>query len=57
MNDNTFLSDDEIEKLFNSDRVANDPMSYEIEKELSENFTKKLSIKDKFEVLKRIERI
>jgi hypothetical protein len=57
MNDNTFLSDDEIEKLFNSDKVANDQQAYEIEKELSENFTKKLSIKDKLEVLKRTERI
>jgi len=57
MSNYILLSDEEIEKLFNSDKVANDPQAYEIEKELSENFTKKLSIKDKLEVLKRTERI
>lgn len=51
------LKEEEIEELFSSDTVANDPQAYEIEKELSENFTKVLSLSDKIEVLKRTGRI
>jgi hypothetical protein len=48
---------EKIDSLFSSDLVANDPQSYELEKEYSENFTKPLSISDQYEILRRLGRI
>jgi hypothetical protein len=48
---------EKIDSLFSSDLVANDPQSYELEKEYSENFTKPLSISDQYEILRQLGRI
>jgi hypothetical protein len=49
------LTIQEIESLFGSEKVANDPHVYQLEKELSDNFTRTLTIEDKIEILKRAE--
>jgi hypothetical protein len=51
------LEEEEIEELFSSDAVANDPQAYELEKDYSENFTKPLSISDQYEILRQLGRI
>ena len=51
------LTDFQVLEIFSRDETANDPQVFELEKELSEGFTRELTIDDKREILSRAGRI